>query len=147
MKCLLRYQWVKLPRELLLPCRRGIMGHWTALAARAAFRNGQAKYCGYLNEVMAGSWAGGIVGLKSILGQKSRARTLEIMDQLSELGYITYHLDKETKKLTYKINAPAPAATMELSTLRRAMGFCVFRGILPRGSQTEAIHLMMRTRG
>ncbi len=104
MKCLLRYQWVKLPRELLLPCRRGIMGHWTALAARAAFRNGQAKYCGYLNEVMAGSWAGGIVGLKSILGQKSRARTLEIMDQLSELGYITYHLDKETKKLTYKIN-------------------------------------------
>lgn len=104
MKCLLRYQWVKLPRELLLPCRKGIMGHWAALAARAAFRNGHAKYCGYLNEVTAGTWAGGIVGLKSILGQRSRARTLEIMDRLSSLGYIAYHLDKATKKLTYKIN-------------------------------------------
>lgn len=26
MKCLLKYQWVKLPRELLLSHRKGIMG-------------------------------------------------------------------------------------------------------------------------
>jgi len=80
------------------------MGHWTCLASRAAFRNGKAKYCGHINEVTVGSWAGGVVGLKSILGQKSRAKTLEIMGELSSLGYISYLLDPETKKLTYKIN-------------------------------------------
>jgi len=104
MKCLLKYQWVKLPRELLLTRRKGILGHWARLASQAAFRNGQAKYCGYVNEVTVGSWAGGVVGLKSILGQKSRAKTLDIMNELSSLGYISYHLDPETKKLTYKIN-------------------------------------------
>jgi len=70
MKCLLKYQWVKLPREVLIPHRKGIMGHWTRLATRAAFRSGQAKYCGYINKVTVGSWAGGVVGLKSILGKK-----------------------------------------------------------------------------
>ena len=104
MQCLLKYQWVKLPREFLLPRRKGIMSHWTRLASRAAFRSGKAKYCGHINEVTVGSWAGGVVGLKSILGQKSRARTLEIMEELSSLGYISYRLDSETKKLTYKIN-------------------------------------------
>lgn len=104
MQCLLKYHWVKLPRNLLIPRRKGIMGHWSRLASRVAFRNGKAKYCGHINEVTVGSWAGGVVGLKSILGQKSRAKTLEIMDELSALGYITYHLDTETKKLTYKIN-------------------------------------------
>ena len=104
MKCLLKYQWVKLPRELLLPHRKGILGHWARLASRVAFRNGKAKYCGYINEVTVGSWAGGVVGLKSILGQKSRVKTLQIMDELSSLGYITYNLDTQTKKLTYFIN-------------------------------------------
>ena len=104
MKCLLKYQWVKLPRELLLSRHKGIMGQWTRLASRAAFRNGQSKYCGYVNEVTVGTWVGGVVGLKSILGQKSRTKTLDIMNELSSLGYISYHLDPETKKLTYKIN-------------------------------------------
>jgi len=103
MQCLLKYHWVKLPREVLLPHRKGILGHWARLASRAAFRNGKAKYCGHINEVTVGSWAGGVIGLKSILGQKSRAKTLEIMNELSSLEYITYHLDPETKKLTYKI--------------------------------------------
>ena len=62
MKCLLKYQWVKLPRNQLPP-GKGIMGSWARLASRAAFRTGQARYCGYTNKVSAGGWAGGIVGL------------------------------------------------------------------------------------
>ena len=44
MKCLLKYQWVKLPRNQM-PTGKGIMGAWARLASRAAFRNGQARYC------------------------------------------------------------------------------------------------------
>ena len=102
MKCLLKYQWVKLPRNQLPP-GKGIMGMWARLAFRAAFRNGTARYCGYLNSVTAGAWAGGIVGLKSILGIKRRQQALEAVNRLSELGYISYSLDAKTKKLTYKI--------------------------------------------
>ena len=36
MKCLLKYQWVKLPRNQLPP-GKGIMGAWARLASRAAF--------------------------------------------------------------------------------------------------------------
>jgi len=103
MKCLLKYQWVKLPRTHL-PTGKGIMGYWARLASKAAFRNGQAKYCGYVNDVTAGTWSGGVVGLKSILGISSRQKALEIMDTLAYLGYIEYTLDPNTKKLTYKIN-------------------------------------------
>ena len=84
MKCLLKYQWVKLPRNQLPP-GKGIMGSWARLASRAAFRTGQTRYCGYTNKVSAGGWAGGIVGLKSIL------------------GYIAYSLDTKTKRLTYQV--------------------------------------------
>lgn len=103
MKCLLKYQWVKLSRAYL-PQGKGLMGYWAKLASRAAFRKGHALYCGYKNEVIPGMWSGGIVGLKSILGLKSRAQTLEIMNELSTLGYISYTLDPNTKKLTYQIN-------------------------------------------
>lgn len=102
MKCLLKYQWVKLPRNQLPP-GKGIMGAWTRMASRAAFRNGQAHYCGYINKVNAGGWAGGIVGLKSILGVKRRQQALRLIDELSELGYISYTLDTKTKKLTYQV--------------------------------------------
>lgn len=79
------------------------MGAWTRLASRAAFRNGQARYCNYINQVTIGSWAGGIVGLKSILGIKNRNKALEMMDRLAQLSYIDYELDPKTKKLTYQI--------------------------------------------
>ena len=102
MKCLLKYQWVKLPRNQLPP-GKGIMGSWARLASRAAFRTGQARYCGYTNKVSAGGWAGGIVGLKSILAIKRRRQALEHMDTLADLGYITYSLDTKTKKLTYQV--------------------------------------------
>lgn len=101
-KCLLKYQWVKLPRTHL-PQGKGVMGCWVRLASRAAFRKGQARYCGHTNDVTPGMWSGGVVGLKSILGVKSRARALEIMDELQSLGYIEYTLDPVTKKLDYYI--------------------------------------------
>lgn len=102
MKCLMRFEWVKLMRSHL-PQGKGIMGYWAKLASRAAFRKGHAVYCGYKNEVIPGMWSGGIVGLKSILGIKNRRIALETMDKLSELGFIKYELNPETKKLTYLI--------------------------------------------
>ena len=100
MKCLLKYRWVKLPRAQL-PQGKGVLGYWSRLAARAAFRKGTACYCGYHNEVVPGMWSGGIVGLKSILGVRRRAQALQIMDQLQSLGYIRYSLDQKTKRLDY----------------------------------------------
>lgn len=102
MKCLLKYRWVKLPRAQL-PQGKGVLGYWSRLAARAAFRKGTACYCGYHNEVVPGMWSGGIVGLKSILGVRRRAQALQIMDQLQSLGYIRYSLDQKTKRLDYQI--------------------------------------------
>ena len=104
MKCLLKYQWVKLPRNQIPP-GKDIMGAWTRMASRAAFRNGQAHYCGYINKVTVGGWAGGIVGQKSILAVKRRQQALDLIDKLSDLGYGSYTLDTETKKLTYQVDA------------------------------------------
>lgn len=101
-KCLLKYQWVKLPRAHL-PAGKGIMGYWAKLASRSAFRKGQAHYCGYTNDVMPGMWSGGMVGLKSILGVKSQSAALEIMEELQRFGYLRYTLDARTKKLEYTI--------------------------------------------
>lgn len=89
MKCLMKYHWVKLPRNHL-PEGKGIMRAWAQLASRAAFRKGQASYCGHINAVSPGMWSGGIVGLKSILGSRSRAQSLEALSKLSELGYVRY---------------------------------------------------------
>lgn len=101
-QCLRKYEWVKLPR-FCLPEGRGIMGSWARLASHAAFRKGQALYCGYSNEVMPGMWSGGIVGLKKILGVKNRQTALDIMNRLSEYGYLSYTLEAKTKKFTYRI--------------------------------------------
>ena len=103
MKCLRKYKWVKLPR-MHLPGGKGLMGYWAKLASRAAFRKGNAVYCGHINPVTAGMWSGGVVGLKSILGVKKRVKALWIMNQLQDLGYISYSLDPKTKQLTYQIN-------------------------------------------
>lgn len=59
MKCLMKYKWVKLRRDTL-PAGKGIMASWARLAARAAFRKGQASYCGHSNAVCPGIWSGGI---------------------------------------------------------------------------------------
>lgn len=102
MKCLMKYRWVKLPRNRLPECK-GVMGAWTKLASRAAYRKGQASYCGHINAVRPGMWSGGKVGLKSILGLRSRSKALETLDELSQLGYLHYSLNPKTKKLSYRI--------------------------------------------
>ena len=102
MSCLLKYRWVKLPRALV-PSGKGVLGYWARMAARAAFRFGNGRYCGYLNSVTPGMWAGGIVGVKSILGVRRRGEAFKILDELQSLGYITYTLDPATKKLEYRI--------------------------------------------
>lgn len=54
MKCLQKYQWVKLPRKCL-PQGKGILSAWARLASRAAFRKGVASYCSYKNPVEPGN--------------------------------------------------------------------------------------------
>lgn len=102
MKCLRKYQWVKLPRDYP-DMGKGLMRYWAKLASRAAFRKGNAKYCGHTNPVTPGMWAGGVVGLKSILGVRSRSQALQALEELSQLGYLKYELNPQTKKLTYEI--------------------------------------------
>ena len=102
MKCLRKYKWVKLPRKEM-PELKGRLGYWLKLAESAAFRKGIGTYCGHKNPVEPGMWAGGIVGVKAILGVKSRAKAFQILNQLDTLGYLTYTLDRETKLLTYRI--------------------------------------------
>ena len=80
-QCLQRYDWVKLLRSHL-PEGKGVMGAWAKLASRAAFRKGNAYYCGFSNPVEPGMWAGGVVGLKSILGAKKRHQALQTMERL-----------------------------------------------------------------
>lgn len=103
MKCLRKYKWLKLHRACL-PVGRGIMGYWAKLASRAAFRKGYGVYCGFRNPVEPGMWAGGIVGLKSILGVKRRQKALWIMHELEDLGYLKFTHDLQTKKVTYQIS-------------------------------------------
>lgn len=102
MRCLMKFEWVKLLRSHL-PEGKGLMGMWARLASRAAFRKGTAIYCGYTNAVEPGMWSGGIVGLKSILGLKRRDRALRVLEELSNLGFVSYRLDEKTKKLSYTI--------------------------------------------
>ena len=102
MKCLRKYKWVKLPRKEM-PELKGRLGYWLKLAESAAFRKGIGTYCGHKNPVEPGMWAGGIVGVKAILGVRSRTKAFQILDHLKALGYLTYTLDPETKLLTYQI--------------------------------------------
>ena len=99
MKCLIKYPWVKLPRNRI-QAGKGLMGVWMRLAARAAFRKGEGHYCGYDNPVEPGMWVGGIVGLKAILGLKRREAALEVLRALEDLGLLSWTLDPSTKKLT-----------------------------------------------
>ena len=104
MKCQLKYRWVKLPRACL-PQGKGVLGQWARLAARADYRKGGGP-CGRLkNPVAPGLWAGGVVGLKSILGTRSRKAALETLERLQRLGFLNYSLDPATKKLEYPLLA------------------------------------------
>ena len=43
MKCLIKYKWVKFPRELEIDAK-GLMTYYIRLVTRAAFRKGMAHY-------------------------------------------------------------------------------------------------------
>ena len=107
MKCLKKYNWVKIPRDEIPYRAKGILLYFLLLVCRAAFRKGFACYCGYRNAVEAGSWVGGIVGLKSILGVKNRRKVLEIMD---ELHPILRYDDIQSKYVEINRIAAMPAA-------------------------------------
>lgn len=80
------------------------MGSWSRLAAAAAFRKGNAFYCGHINPVTPGMWSGGAVGLKAILGIKNRQKALNTLRDLEELGYLNVAFDGQTKQLSYQIS-------------------------------------------
>lgn len=86
MKCLRKYQWVKLPRDIP-DMGKGLMAYWAMLASRAAFRKGNASYCGHSNPVAPGMWAGGVVGLKSILGAKAVPRRCRYLTSFPALVF------------------------------------------------------------
>lgn len=103
MSCLLKYKWVKLQRGAI-PNLPGVLPAYLRLTARAAFAAGKVRYCQHTNDIPAGGWAGGIVGLKSIMGVKSAEKALRTMDTLSDLNLITYSYNRENKLISYKIN-------------------------------------------
>lgn len=144
MKCLRKYEWVKLPRDYP-DMGKGLMCHWAKLASRAAFRKGNARYCGHSNPVTPGMWAGGIVGLKSILGVRSRAKALQIIQELESLGYLKYSLDRQTKKLTYEITdwvVKCSGAECLSGTVYASQGFgflCLPRNITERLAEQHRI--------
>ena len=137
MKCLRKYEWVKLPRNYP-DMGKGLMGYWAKLASRAAFRKGNATYCGHINAVTPGMWAGGVVGLKSILGVKSKAAAMEVLKHLASLGYVRYSIDPSTKKLTYEITdwvVKCSGAECMTGTVYATDGFgflCIPRSITER---------------
>ena len=136
MKCLRKYKWVKMPREIMID-DKGIMGDYIKLAGRSAFRKGIAHYCGFENPVEPGMWSGGIVGVKSILGTKRR-KAYEILDTLEDLEYLTYTVDWKTKKLTYKVTdwvKECSGAACEKGAVYASTGygfFCMPRNITQR---------------
>ena len=83
----MKYPWVKLPRNRV-PAGKGIMGAWMRLAARAAFRRGEARYCGYNNPVEPGMWVGGIVGLKAILRLRRRDAAMDVLRERIAAGFV-----------------------------------------------------------
>ena len=60
----------------------GIMSHYLRLASRASISPGTVRYCQYVNSVNPGTWSGGIVGLKSILGVKNADKAINVLKTL-----------------------------------------------------------------
>ena len=144
MKCLRKFPWVKVFRDNL-PQGKGLMMYWARLAASAAFREGRGLYCGHWNKVTPGVWSGGIVGLKSILGVKRRDQALKIMNELRDLGYIEYSLDRRTKHLTYQIKdwvlncCGAPCEEGIVYATEGYGFFCVTRNITQRLAEKNIV--------
>ena len=97
-----KFDWVKVRRkDLDLP--QSVLTDLLKLTASAAVQAGEILYCRHINEVAAGQWAGGVVGLKAILGEKNKTKAIDRLNTLAELGYVSYAIDNSTRKLTYNI--------------------------------------------
>ena len=103
MPCLIKYKWVKIPRDIM-PESRGILLDYVRAYSAAAISKGTMRYCQYENEVEEGMWAGGKVGLRSILKAKTTGDAFERLKRLADAGILTYEYSVETKFLSYKIN-------------------------------------------
>lgn len=88
MVCKMQFKWVKLPRNLNIP-QKGVLYNWFCLGRSAAYSEGKIKYVNHHNPVAAGEWAGGIVGLKSILQKRDKKQALEALFSLNELDYLS----------------------------------------------------------
>ena len=151
MKCLFTYEWVKLPRAHI-PTGKGLMGSFLRLASRAAFRSGKARYCGYTNDVNAGAWAGGIVGLKSILGIQDRKQALLVWMSWQRWAlFPTPSMPRQrSSPIPSSIGSRNAAVMPPLAapfTPPRAMGSSVCGAVLPKSWWNGAIAFAKRMHG
>lgn len=102
-KILRCYPWVAVERRSVRGSEGGYMSYLLKLMGSAACKDGQIKYYRYTNDVSAGEWAGGIVGLKSILEIKSSQEAREIMLKLVDYGYINFSECEQTGILRFNI--------------------------------------------
>lgn len=102
MSCLLKFKWVKIPRDIM-PKGSGLLLDYIRVYAAVAICDGTMRYCQYENKVEEGMWAGGKVGLKSILKARSCADAIDRLQKLSDVGILTYRYSLKTKYLSYKI--------------------------------------------
>lgn len=94
----------------------------------------------------------GIVGLKSILGLRSRVKALETLQVLSDLGYVHYELNAKTKQLTYEITdwvvkCSGAECMWELSMPQTAMVPLSSAAVLRNGWQSSTTRLKNRMLG
>ena len=102
MSCLMKFKWVKIPRNVM-PEGSGLLSDYIRVYSAAAITKGTIRYCQYENEVEEGMWAGGRVGLKSILRTKSASDALDRLKRLASFGILTYEYSPDTKLLSYKV--------------------------------------------
>jgi hypothetical protein len=86
-----------------MPRGNGLLLDYIHAYASAAICEGTMRYCQYENKVEEGMWAGGKVGLKSILRAKSSEDALNRLQRLSHYGFLTYRYSPKTKYLSYII--------------------------------------------
>ena len=105
MSCLMKFKWVKIPRNIM-PEGSGLLSDYIRVYSAAAITKGTIRYCQYENEVEEGMWAGGRVGLKSILRTNSASDALDRLKRLASFGILTYEYSPDTKLLSYKVRKP-----------------------------------------
>ena len=76
LKCLMKYEWVKLRRDTPAGQAKVLWVPGQSLLPEQHFAKDTPPTVAISNAVSPGMWSGGIVGLKSILGTRSRTQSL-----------------------------------------------------------------------